>query len=93
MIVTLYAAIASLSACAAAGPIVLPRTVTALDEASFEEAQQADTTATKAFSNTQIQVNTIHLSFSWACLTFVTCRLPMADVSSLTSCRATSEPT
>lgn len=39
-----------------AGPIG-PRTVTSLDEAAFEEAQQRDDTATRAFSNVQIKVS------------------------------------
>lgn len=33
-----------------------PRTVTSLDQAAFEEAQQRDATATRAFSSTEITV-------------------------------------
>jgi len=39
-----------------ASPLLEVRTVTALDEASFEEAQQRDATATRAFSSTEILV-------------------------------------
>jgi hypothetical protein len=36
-----------------------PRSVTALDTAAFQEAQQRDNTATRAFSNTEIKVRMI----------------------------------
>jgi hypothetical protein len=47
---------AALAASAGASPIVDARTVTQLDQAAFEEAQQRDDTATRAFSNVQIKV-------------------------------------
>lgn len=54
-------AILSLHSLAAASPIassgLFRRTVTQLDQAAFEEAQQPDNTATKAFTGTQIQTS------------------------------------
>ena len=35
------------------------RVVTSLNQAAFEEAQQRDDTATRAFSGTEIKVNTL----------------------------------
>jgi hypothetical protein len=45
---------------ALASPVVQVRTVTSLNQAAFEEAQQRDATATRAFSSTAIKVR--HLS-------------------------------
>jgi hypothetical protein len=45
-----------LASVALASPLVQVRTVTALDEAAFAEAQVRDDTATRAFSNTEIKV-------------------------------------
>jgi len=39
-----------------AAPILRPRVVQELDQAAFEEAQQRDDTATRAFSSTEIKV-------------------------------------
>ncbi|KAI0105611.1 hypothetical protein F4776DRAFT_646956 [Hypoxylon sp. NC0597] len=54
-------AILSLHSLAAASPIassgLFRRTVTQLDQAAFEEAQQPDNTATKAFTGTQIRTS------------------------------------
>jgi hypothetical protein len=52
--------LASLMNLAAASPVSLPnpyrRAVAELNQAAFEEAQQPDTTATKAFASTLIKV-------------------------------------
>ncbi len=52
--------LASLAHLAVASPVALPnpsrRTVAQLDQAAFEEAQQPDTSATKAFAGTLIKV-------------------------------------
>ncbi|KAH8673379.1 hypothetical protein BX600DRAFT_204590 [Xylariales sp. PMI_506] len=58
--ISLVAVVAVLSANAAASPVLSvlgPRNVTELDQAAFEEAQQRDATATRAFSNTQIKTS------------------------------------
>jgi len=44
-----------------ATPLLEVRTVTALNEAAFEEAQQRDATATRAFSNTEIKASYLSL--------------------------------
>lgn len=46
----------ALAAYASADPLVLPRTVSSLDEVAVAQAQQRDETATRALSNTQIKV-------------------------------------
>lgn len=51
-----YALLAALVAYAAAGPVISKRAVVELNEAAFEEAQQRDAAATRAFSNVQIKV-------------------------------------
>ncbi len=93
----MIATLSSILGCAvlaAAGPALLPRTVTALDEAGTAEAQQRDDTATRAFSDVQIkvlppgQIQT-YLHEAYCALN----RHPMAGVSSLTSYRATSART
>ncbi|KAK9782349.1 hypothetical protein SCARD494_13657 [Seiridium cardinale] len=49
--------LATLVARVVASPIIGPRAVTQLDEAAFEEAQQRDATATRAFSDVQIKTS------------------------------------
>jgi len=56
MIANTLSSFLAYAALASASPLLRHRTVTALDEASFEEAQQRDDTATRAFSNVQIKV-------------------------------------
>lgn len=50
-----------LASLAYASPLLEVRTVTALDQASFAEAQKRDATATRAFSNTEIKVGYLSL--------------------------------
>lgn len=60
MVAKYSAAFAVMSTLAAAGPVSSsPRAVTELNQAAFEEAQQRDETATRAFSNTAIKVRTL----------------------------------
>lgn len=91
--------VVSLITLAAASPISVRvpfrRAVTQLDQAAFEEAQQPDTTATKAFAGTLIKVGispyrvpSIRYGQNW--LT-VCRRQPIIDVCLLMSCRAISE--
>ncbi|KAI8960410.1 hypothetical protein F5Y11DRAFT_268656 [Daldinia sp. FL1419] len=58
---SLIFAFLSLQSCVTASPIaprgLLRRAVTELDQAAFEEAQQPDNTATRAFSGTQIRTS------------------------------------
>lgn len=42
-----------------ASPVVQVRTVSSLNTAAFEEAQQRDDTATRAFSSTEIKVSNL----------------------------------
>ena len=46
----------ALAVCASADLVILPRTVSALNEAAAAQAQQRDDTATRALSNTRIKV-------------------------------------
>ena len=55
MITTLSLLLGS-AALSFASPLLNVRTVAALNTAAFEEAQQRDDTATRAFSGTQIKV-------------------------------------
>lgn len=55
MIVTL-STILAYAALASAGPVLRPRVVQELNQDAFEEAQQRDGTATRAFSGVQIKV-------------------------------------
>ncbi|OAP60872.1 hypothetical protein AYL99_05874 [Fonsecaea erecta] len=58
MVALLYALFLGSSAwLCAAHPVAEKRTVTALDQASFEEAQQRDNTATRAFSSIPIKTS------------------------------------
>ncbi|KAK8114281.1 hypothetical protein PG999_006350 [Apiospora kogelbergensis] len=58
MVAKYSAAFAVMSTLAAAGPVSSsPRAVTELNQAAFEEAQQRDETATRAFSNTAIKTS------------------------------------
>ena len=69
MLVALVALCFSTSALRAAalptaGPTITPlqrRNVTSLDQAAFQEAQQRDDTATRAFSSIPIKVSKTHL--------------------------------
>lgn len=54
MISKLSVLLAYANAVALAGPVKTPRAVDQLNQASFEEAQQRDETATRAFSDVQI---------------------------------------
>lgn len=83
-----------LLACASLGSSspVGPRAVSSLNEAAFAEAQQRDDGATRAFSNTQIKVG-VRLQNHPFLGANLPARRPMADVSLLTNCRATSEQT
>jgi hypothetical protein len=56
MIAPLYAILLGAAGLASALPAVEKRTVTALNTAAFNEAQQRDNTATRAFSAVQIKV-------------------------------------
>jgi len=48
-----------------AAPILRPRVVQELDQAAFEEAQQRDDTATRAFSSTEIKVYSSYFVLKW----------------------------
>lgn len=56
MVALLYAALLGGASLIAGLPVAEKRTVTALDQAAFEEAQQRDDTATRAFSSVPIKV-------------------------------------
>lgn len=58
MIAPLYAVLLGAAGLVSGLPAVDKRTVTALNTAAFEEAQQRDNTATRAFSAVQIHVRT-----------------------------------
>ncbi|KIW31843.1 uncharacterized protein PV07_03436 [Cladophialophora immunda] len=57
MVSLLYALFLGSASFCAAHPVAEKRTVTALDQASFEEAQQRDDTATRAFSSIPIKTS------------------------------------
>jgi hypothetical protein len=56
MIAPLYAILLGAAGLVSGLPTVDKRTVTSLNEAAFEQAQQRDDTATRAFSAVQIKV-------------------------------------
>jgi hypothetical protein len=56
MIALIYAALLGGTSLVTGLPVAEKRTVTALDQAAFEEAQQRDDTATRAFSSVPITV-------------------------------------
>jgi hypothetical protein len=56
MIASLSALLLGAASIASTLPVVEKRTVTALNQAAFEEAQQRDDTATRAFSSIPIKV-------------------------------------
>jgi len=78
--------------CAAASTLATPvlevRTVTALNQPAFQEAQQRDNTATRAFSSTEIKVYLVVVSDHSPMLTIL--RLPMGIVSLSMNCPETS---
>ncbi|KAL6242851.1 hypothetical protein RBB50_010497 [Rhinocladiella similis] len=57
MVALLYAALLGGASLIAGLPVAEKRTVTALDQAAFEEAQQRDDTATRAFSSVPIKTS------------------------------------
>ena len=69
MIITL-SSILAYAALVSAGPVLRPRVVQELNEEAFEEAQQRDDTATRAFSGVQIKVDIAHKNVSTPALTF-----------------------
>lgn len=73
------------AAIASALPVAEKRTVTSLNEAAFEEAQQRDDTATRAFSSIPIKVHSSSHGNWLYQLTGVSSRLPMGSVCSSTS--------
>ena len=56
MISPIYTLLLGSASLVAAYPVIEKRVVTALDQAAFEEAQQRDDTATRAFSSVPIKV-------------------------------------
>ncbi len=56
MIAMIYAALLGGTSFVTGFPVAEKRTVTALDQAAFDEAQQRDDTATRAFSSVSITV-------------------------------------
>lgn len=85
----------ALAALAVATPL-RGRAVDALDEAATAEAHQRDDGATRAFSDIEIRVRISQLGLWGSLLKLANVtgrRHPTADVFSLTSSRATSEPT
>lgn len=61
MIIPVSGLILSVVASSYAAPFLQARNVLALDEQAFEEAQQRDNTATRAFSSVQIKVYYYHI--------------------------------
>lgn len=70
-----------------ASPLLEVRTVAALNQGAFEEAQQKDNTATKAFSGTQIKVC---FSLAMGGITLTIDRPQLAIVCSSMNCPETS---
>jgi len=71
-----------LASLAYATPVIEVRTVTSLNQAAFEEAQQRDNTATRAFSSIEIKVTSLFVQGE--CELMI--RHPMAGVYSSTNC-------
>lgn len=89
MIARLSVLFLAASVLTSASPTVVRRAVQQLDQAAFEEAQQRDDTATRAFSDTAIKV-CIQIDLSCHVLTNSFCRLLMESASQLISCQETS---
>lgn len=88
MIAILSVLLLAATALTSASPASLKRAVQELNQAAFEEAQQRDDTATRAFSATAIKVcNSVKILRNP--LNSLCGRLRGANVSRLTHCRGT----